>query len=269
VNWRCWSGRSRRRSARSRSAAGSRCCRTTRWRTAWSSRSSRRRGHHGPARPARRPRAVPAPAEAAHPRRGAPTEDEIAENRRAAPARLRGASAFARTPDERHRPAPRGSGRSGGLGRLSAMRGSSATAARTPFVVLVVTLLAGGLISLLLLNSAVNSDSFELNKLQNDTTGYTDEQQALQQEVDGYSAPDELERRARELGMVPGGNPAFLNPDGTVRGTPESATAPPARRRPPPRPRRLPRRPPRPPPRPLPRRPPRRSRPPRRPAPDR
>jgi hypothetical protein len=107
------------------------------------------------------------------------------------------------------------------------MRGPSATAARTPFVVLVVTLLAGGLISLLLLNSAVNSDSFELNKLQDDTTGYTDEQQALQQEVDGYSAPDELERRAQELGMVPGGNPAFLNPDGTVRGTTDTATAPP------------------------------------------
>jgi hypothetical protein len=108
------------------------------------------------------------------------------------------------------------------------MRGSSATAARTPFVVLVVTLLAGGLISLLLLNSAVNSDSFELNKLQDETTGYTDEQQALQQEVDGYSAPDELERRAQELGMVPGGNPAFLSPDGKVLGSPDTATAPPA-----------------------------------------
>lgn len=103
-----------------------------------------------------------------------------------------------------------------------------ATAARTPFVVLVVTLLGGGLIALLLLNSAVNSDSFELNRLQKQTTGYTDEQQALQQEVDGYSAPGPLERRARELGMVPGANPAFLNPDGTVRGTAVPATAPPA-----------------------------------------
>lgn len=116
----------------------------------------------------------------------------------------------------------------GGFGRLGAVRGPSATAARTPFVVLVVTLLAGGLIALLLLNSAVNSDSFELDKLQDETTGYTDEQQALQQEVDGYSAPDELERRAQELGMVPGGNPAFLNPDGTVLGSPDTATAPPA-----------------------------------------
>jgi hypothetical protein len=131
--------------------------------------------------------------------------------------------------DRARRPAP-----GGGPGRLGAARGTggraaTATAARTPFVVLVVTLLAGGLVSLLLLNSAVNRDSFQLDKLQKETTGYTDEQQQLQQEVDGYSAPGDLERRAQQLGMVPGGNPAFLNPDGTIRGaTPDPATAPPA-----------------------------------------
>jgi hypothetical protein len=112
-----------------------------------------------------------------------------------------------------------------GLGRAG---GRSATAARTPFVVLVVTLLAGGLISLLLLNAAVNQDSFELNKLQKETTGYTDEQQALQQDVDGYSAPGSLQQRAQQLGMVPGGDPAFLDPDGKVQGSPSPATAPPA-----------------------------------------
>lgn len=111
---------------------------------------------------------------------------------------------------------------------MSPARSRAATAARTPFVILVVTLLAGGLISLLLLNAAVNQDSFELNKLEKETTGYTDEQQQLQQEVDQYGAPGTLERKARELGMVPGGNPAFLDSDGSVRGTPERATAPPA-----------------------------------------
>lgn len=106
--------------------------------------------------------------------------------------------------------------------------GRSATARRTPFVVLVVTLLAGGLISLLMLNAALNRDSFKLDKLQDQTTHYTDQQQQLQQEVDGYSAPDALEQRARELGMVPGGDPAFLDPNGKVQGTPSPATAPPA-----------------------------------------
>ncbi|MFD7103303.1 MULTISPECIES: septum formation initiator family protein [Streptomyces] len=117
----------------------------------------------------------------------------------------------------------------GRQGRLSALFPSGAgTAARTPFVLLVVVLLGSGLISLLLLNSALNQGSFELSKLEKKTDELTDEQQALQQEVDSYSAPGGLERRARELGMVPGGTPAFLNPDGTVRGKPSEATSGPA-----------------------------------------
>nr|WP_307129002.1 cell division protein FtsL [Streptomyces sp. B1I3] len=117
-------------------------------------------------------------------------------------------------------------GRAGRLARL--MPSGPSTAARTPFVLLVVLLLAGGLISLLLLNSALNEGSFRLSRMKKQTTELTDEQQALQRDVDSYSQPDALERRARELGMVPGGSPAFLDPDGTVRGVPERATAAPS-----------------------------------------
>ncbi|MFF9864374.1 septum formation initiator family protein [Streptomyces sp. NPDC013953] len=102
------------------------------------------------------------------------------------------------------------------------------TAARTPFVLLVVLLLGGGLITLLLLNSSLNEGSFKLSELKKRTTELTDQEQELQRDVDDRSAPDALERRARELGMVPGGSPAFLDPDGTVRGVPAPATAPPA-----------------------------------------
>ncbi|MEV6649766.1 cell division protein FtsL [Streptomyces sp. NPDC051219] len=105
------------------------------------------------------------------------------------------------------------------------MPSGSATAARTPFVLLVVVLLGGGLITLLLLNSALNQGSFQLSRLKKETTDLTDAQQALQRDVDAYSAPDALARRAEELGMVPGGNPVFLDPDGTVRGLVEKATA--------------------------------------------
>ncbi|MEU5373733.1 septum formation initiator [Streptomyces sp. NPDC005951] len=117
-------------------------------------------------------------------------------------------------------------GRAARLARLMPSAGPS-TAARTPFVLLVVLLLGGGLITLLLLNSALNEGSFRLSELKRDTTELTDEQQALQRDVDSRSQPDALEKRARELGLVPGGNPAFLNPDGTVRGKPTEATAPP------------------------------------------
>ncbi|WP_079125355.1 hypothetical protein [Streptomyces lushanensis] len=113
-------------------------------------------------------------------------------------------------------PAKQLKGRAARLAQL--MPAGSSSAARTPFVLLVVLLLGGGLITLLLLNSALNEGSFRLSELKKRTTDLTDEQQALQKDVDAYSAPYALERRARELGMVPGGSPAFLNPDGTVRG---------------------------------------------------
>ncbi|MFE7132408.1 septum formation initiator family protein [Streptomyces sp. NPDC057638] len=119
-------------------------------------------------------------------------------------------------------------GRAARLAQL--MPAGPSSAARTPFVLLVVVLLGGGLITLLLLNSALNEGSFELSELKRDTTGLIEEQQALQREVDAQVAPDALERRARELGMVPGGNPAFLEPDGTVRGRPGAATADPSAR---------------------------------------
>ncbi|MFD7137718.1 septum formation initiator family protein [Streptomyces sp. NPDC059894] len=96
-------------------------------------------------------------------------------------------------------------------------------AARTPFVLLVVLLLGGGLIGLLVLNSALSEGSFRMDDLEKETKALTDEEQALQRDIDSYSAPDALQRRARELGMVPGGDPAFLDPDGTVKGVPSAA----------------------------------------------
>ncbi|MFF2011332.1 septum formation initiator [Streptomyces sp. NPDC058195] len=123
-------------------------------------------------------------------------------------------------------PAGQLKGRAARLARL--MPSGTRNAARTPFVLLVVVLLGGGLITLLVLNSALNEGSFRLSELKKRTTELTDEQQALQRDVDNVSKPDALERRARELGMVPGDSPAFLNPDGTVRGVPTEATAEPA-----------------------------------------
>ncbi|MFD5467533.1 cell division protein FtsL [Kitasatospora sp. NPDC127059] len=96
---------------------------------------------------------------------------------------------------------------------------------RTPFAVLVVVLLAAGLLGLLALNTALNEGSFELSRLQKQTTKATDEQQSLQHEIDQSSAPDALAKRAAELGMVPAGGMAFLDvPNGgKVIGTPGPA----------------------------------------------
>lgn len=116
----------------------------------------------------------------------------------------------------------------GRAARLAQLLPSGAsTAARTPFVLLVVLLLGGGLIALLVLNSALNEGSFELSRLKKETTELTEEQQALQRDVDAYAAPEALQRRAGELGLVPGGIPVFIDPDGTVRGVPSPAATPP------------------------------------------
>ncbi|MGW5457475.1 septum formation initiator family protein [Streptomyces sp. NPDC003996] len=116
---------------------------------------------------------------------------------------------------------PQLKGRAARLARL--FPAGRARAARTPFVLLVVLLLGGGLIGLLVLNSALSEGSFKLADLQKQTKNLTDEEQALQRDIDAYSSPDALQRRARELGMVPGGDPAFLGPDGTVKGVPSAA----------------------------------------------
>ncbi|SCF56834.1 Septum formation initiator, partial [Streptomyces sp. Ncost-T10-10d] len=133
------------------------------------------------------------------------------------------------------KPAGQLKGRAARLARL--MPSGPSNAARTPFVLLVVLLLGGGLITLLVLNSALNEGSFRLSELKKRTTELTDEQQALQRDVDSYSEPDALERRARKLGMVPGGSPAFLDPNGRVRGVAAEASAEPTPAKPPQKPR--------------------------------
>ena len=72
-------------------------------------------------------------------------------------------------------------------------------AARTPFVLLVVLLLGGGLICLLVLNSALSEGAFKLDDLQRGTKSLTDEEQALQRDIDAYSAPDAARASARRL----------------------------------------------------------------------
>ncbi|WP_077797643.1 hypothetical protein [Streptomyces sp. JHA26] len=120
---------------------------------------------------------------------------------------------------------PRLKGRAARLARLLPPGSARGRAARAPFVLLVVLLLGGGLIGLLVLNSALSEGSFQLDDLEQETKSLTDEEQALQRDINTYSAPRALQYRARELGMVPGGNPVFLAPDGTVKGSPSPAAA--------------------------------------------
>jgi cell division protein FtsB len=100
-------------------------------------------------------------------------------------------------------------------------------AARTPFVVVLVALLGGGLLGLLALNTVLAQDAFRLHALKTQGRELAVREQALQREVESLRTPQALAARAQEMGMVPAGPPAFLRlSDGAVIGVPEPGLAP-------------------------------------------
>ena len=104
---------------------------------------------------------------------------------------------------------------------------AAAPRGRTPFVVLVVTLLAAGLLGLLLLNTALAQDAFRLHTLKEDSRALADREQMLMRQVEAQRAPQALAEKAAALGMVPAGPPAFLRlPDGAVLGAETPAVDP-------------------------------------------
>jgi hypothetical protein len=84
---------------------------------------------------------------------------------------------------------------------------------RAPFVVLVLLVLAIGLVGLLVLNTALQQGSFELDELEQGTAVLRDRQAVLTAEVADRSAPGTLAREARRLGMVPAADLVFLDLD--------------------------------------------------------
>ncbi|MGH4027093.1 MAG: septum formation initiator, partial [Pseudonocardiaceae bacterium] len=97
-----------------------------------------------------------------------------------------------------------------------------------PFVVLVMVLLSVALVATLWLSTAAAADSYRLQNARESTRDLTERSEQLGREVATLETAPELARRARELGMVPAGDPARLvtGPDGAVVvvGEPEPAT---------------------------------------------
>ena len=121
-------------------------------------------------------------------------------------------------------PAPRSLPSTRGLLRLVPQRRSQA--AKTPFVVVLVVLLVGGLLGLLLLNTMVAQDSFTLHDLAKQSRDLQLREQQLAGQLEAEQAPSQLAARATKMGMVPGGAPAFLRlPDGRVLGKPSKGKA--------------------------------------------
>jgi TolA-binding protein len=114
-------------------------------------------------------------------------------------------------------------------GQLAPLRVVPAAIRRTGnggFAVLCMALLAVGLVSLLMMNTALASGIYELKDIRAQSGTLTDQQEQLTQVVDDLRSPRNLADRAQQMGMVPAKSMAFVRlSDGTVIGEAQPAAA--------------------------------------------
>ena len=73
-----------------------------------------------------------------------------------------------------------------------------------------------GLMFLLLINTLLAQDAFELTNLKLEAKLVSDEREAIARQMDKISSPEALAKAATELGMKPSENPTFLSLDKAV-----------------------------------------------------
>ena len=110
--------------------------------------------------------------------------------------------------------------------RLTIVPKVASRAPRIPFVALVVTLLLGGLVGLLLLNTSLQRGAYVTNDLQRQSDELATTQERLEQEIADLGASQRVAEKAQHLGMVPNDSPAFLSlADGKIIGKPVAGVA--------------------------------------------
>jgi hypothetical protein len=74
---------------------------------------------------------------------------------------------------------------------------------RTPFILLLLGLLGGGLVCLLVINTTLAAASYRIDNLQRSNAMASQQVQQLQQQVASEQSPTSIEQRAVKLGMRP------------------------------------------------------------------
>ena len=104
---------------------------------------------------------------------------------------------------------------------LRAVAQPTARLARFPFLLVLIGLFGIGMVGLLMLNTTLQNQVFESRTLNRQATELAYTQADLEYQLAALAAPQELARRASELGMRPNPFPAFLVlPSGKVVGKP-------------------------------------------------
>jgi cell division protein FtsB len=95
--------------------------------------------------------------------------------------------------------------------RLTIVPASARSRRRLPFVVLVISVLAAGLVGLLLLNTSMERRAYQITALRDQSSALSARQQSLVLQVAALQDPQEVAQKALQLGMVQNENPAFLS----------------------------------------------------------
>jgi cell division protein FtsB len=95
--------------------------------------------------------------------------------------------------------------------RLTVVPRSRMRAPRVPFVTLVSLLLLGGVVGLLMFNTAMQQNSFTVTELEAQAADLRSQEQTLQADIEHYQDPQYIGRQAQRLGMVQATCPRFLD----------------------------------------------------------
>ena len=110
--------------------------------------------------------------------------------------------------------------------RLRLVRAPQQARTRVPFVLACMAILAGALLSALLLNTQMAQASYTKYHLSNELGSLQQDQKDLTTQLDQKSSPDQIASAARALGMVPAPGTGWITlANGTVTGAPEAAKA--------------------------------------------
>jgi cell division protein FtsB len=153
-------------------------------------------GTRGPGPGSRAPRR-PAPRRDDPRRQDRRRQDQRRQDQRRPAPRREGPEAGPRTP---------GPGRAAAAGRRTGPAPDTQGRARrpvsrTPFILLVLALLGGGLVCLLVINTTLAAASFRISNLQKENTEAAQRVQELQQQVSTDQSANSIEQRAIRLGM--------------------------------------------------------------------
>ncbi|QKG26646.1 hypothetical protein, partial [Actinomadura verrucosospora] len=168
----------------------------------------------------------------ARPRRSAPPEPKKAAPKKSAPkksAPKKSAQATAPATKTRAKGAQAAETRARRESRPA--RRVAASPPRAPFVLLIIALLGGALVSLLLLNTVLAKDAFTLSKLEQENKELDQRAQELQALNEQEDSPQNLAKKAEAQGMRENKYPRFYFPGtgrtsaGGLRPVPQAAAA--------------------------------------------